>query len=56
MQLSTAKKNKDKAQIAQEIQRLKPKWNKAKSYVEDFDELRDNKEKGQRLLEDEDLN
>ncbi len=55
MQISVAKKNKDKASIGKEIQRLTPKRNKAKSFVEDYDKLRENKQKGNRLLEDEDL-
>jgi predicted nucleic acid-binding Zn-ribbon protein len=55
LQISAAKKNKEKAFLGKEIQRLTPKRNKAKSHVDDYNKLRENKQDGKRLLEDEDL-
>lgn len=54
-QLAATSKKKDKAQIGSDIQRLTPKRNRAKSYVEDFDKAKDQKKDGNRLMEDKDL-
>ncbi len=54
-QIAAASKNRDKSKFAKEREVLIPKRNKAKSFVDDFDEVKELKQGGNRLLEDEDL-
>ncbi|HAN00803.1 MAG TPA: hypothetical protein DCQ26_19585 [Marinilabiliales bacterium] len=55
-QLAATTKRKEQTQIGLDIQRLTPKRNKAKSYVDDFDKAKDMKNDGNRLMDDKDLN
>jgi len=55
-QISSASKKRVKASLAKQQEQLIPKREKAKSHVSDFDKLREQKKRGQQLLEDEGLN
>jgi hypothetical protein len=51
-QISAASKNREKAKLGEEIERITPKRNKAKSHVDDFDNSKGKKEDGNRLKEE----
>lgn len=53
--IAQADRKKVKKFLIEERDRIVPKRNKAKSYVKDFNKAKQNREKGNRLLEDEDL-
>jgi len=55
-QIASASKKRVKASLAKQQDQLIPKREKAKSHVSDFDKLREQKKRGQQLLEDEGLN
>lgn len=54
-QINIASKRKDKGRWALLREELIPKRKKAKSYVDQFDKAKERREKGNRLLEDPDL-
>jgi hypothetical protein len=54
-QIGATDKKRVKADLAQHIERLIPKRNKAKSYVDDFDKAKDQRQDGNRLMEDKDV-
>lgn len=54
-QINIADKRRDKGRWAQLREELIPKRKKANSYVEQFDDAKQRRERGNRLLEDKDL-
>jgi tetratricopeptide (TPR) repeat protein len=54
-QINIADKRKDKGRWAQLREELVPKRKKAQSYVDQFDDAKEQRERGNRLLEDPDL-
>ncbi len=54
-QIAAADKKSDKAKLGKDYQRIEPKRNKACSYVEDYEEMKEEKKAGSRLLEEEGL-
>jgi hypothetical protein len=54
-QMTATDKKRIKAELAEHIERLIPKRNKAKSYVDDFDKAKEQRQDGNRLMEDKDV-
>jgi hypothetical protein len=54
-QIAATDKRRVKADLAEYRERLIPKRNKAKSYVDDFDKAREQRQDGNRLMDDKDL-
>lgn len=54
-QINIAPKKKDKGRLAKLREEVEPKRNKAQSFTKDADKAKDNRERGNRLLEDDDM-
>ena len=54
-EINATDKRKVKAELAEYREKLVPRRNKAKSYVDDFDKAKERRQDGNRLMEDPDL-
>jgi len=54
-QINLTDKRREKAELAEYREKLIPKRNKAKSYVDQFDDAKERRQDGNRLMDDKDL-